>query len=236
MQNALAAFKFLALGDRFTSDRFSPERVGLGAAYFPLVGLVFGVVLAILNRVLEPYLESEILAVVLVTFLIFMTRAAHLAGTQKTFDASIATNSAAPADRPIGIYGLLAILLLILFKSRSIEVIGETRSLSLLLTPVFARWSLVIFLYGSTSATDNSARHIAENVRAWHLLVATAATLSMAIFLVGSLGLWIGLCLSLFALLSRGYLRWRGVDFTCNHFGALIELSETLSFALFAAL
>ena len=236
MQNALAAFKFLVLGDRFTSNQFSSERVGLGTPYFPLVGLVLGVVLVIFNRVLEPYLESEILAVVLITLLIVMTRAAHLAETQKIFDVPFGTPSKTAADRSVGIYGLLAILLIVLFKIRSIEVIGETRGLSLLLTPVFARWSLVIFLYGSTSPTDDLARHITENVRAWHLVVATAVTLGIAIFLVGSMGLWIGLCLSLFALLSRGYLHRRGVDFTCNHFGAVIELSETLSFALYAAL
>jgi adenosylcobinamide-GDP ribazoletransferase len=236
MQNALAAFKFLVLGERFTRDRAKAERVGLGSPYFPFVGLILGVVLAISNRVLEPYLESEILAVVLVTLLILMTRAAPLAGTQKTFDISSEPNSKTAADGPIGIYGLLAILLLILFKIRSIEVIGETRSLSLLLTPVFGRWSLVIFLYGSTSAIDDSARHIAENVRAWHLIIATAITLGVAVFFVGSMALWIGLCLSVFALLSRGYLHWRSIDITCNHFGALIELSETLSFALFASL
>jgi cobalamin synthase len=234
MQNALAAFKFLVLGERFSDIQLNPERVGSGTPYFPLVGLAIGVSLAMLNRVLEPYLESEILAVVLVTFLVFMTRAAHLSGTQKTFDG--ATYSTRVADRSIGIYGLLAILLIILFKIRSIEVIGEMRGLSLVLTPIFARWSLVIFLYRSTSATDDSARRVAENVRAWHLMVATAMTLSMAIFLVGSTALWIGLCVSLFALLSRAYLHWRSVDLFCHHFDALVELSETLSFALFASL
>jgi cobalamin synthase len=229
MKNALAAFKFLVLGDRFSGIQLKPELVGSGTPYFSLIGLLIGASLAILNRVLQPYLESEILAVGLVTFLIFLTRAAHLAGTQKAFGSS---NSATTT----GIYGLVAILLIILFKIRSIEVIGETRSLSLVLTPVFARWSLVIFLYRSTSATDESAQRIAENVRAWHLMIATAITLGMAIFLIGTTALWIGLCVSLFALLSRAYLRWRSVDLSCNHFDALVELSETLSFVLFACL
>jgi len=234
MQNALTAFKFLVLGDRFSGGQLNAERVGSGTPYFPLVGLTIGVSLAIFNRVLEPYLESEILGVVLVTFLIFMTRAAHLAGTEKTF--ALSTNSKTAADRPVGIYGLLAILLIILFKIRSIEVIGEMRGLSLVLAPVFARWSLVIFLYRSTSASDESARCVAENVRAWHLMIATAITLGVAIFLVGTTALWIGLCVSLFALLSRAYLRWRSVDLSCYHFDALVELGETLSFALFASL
>jgi adenosylcobinamide-GDP ribazoletransferase len=237
MQNALAAFKFLVLGDRFTSDQFNPERVGLGTPYFPLVGLVIGFVLAIFNHILEPYLESEILAVVIITILIVLTRATHLEGTRKTFDAfSAKTNLSSKRTPPISVYGFLAVLLIILFKIRSVEVIGETRNLSLLLTPTLARWTLVIFLYGSTSAADGSAQRIAENVKAWHLVFATAVTLGITVFLVGPTGLWVGLCLSLLALLSRGYLHRRGDGLNCNHFGALIEASETLSFVLFACL
>ena len=233
MKNALAAFKFLVLGDRFIVTQLDPKLVGSGTLYFPLIGLIIGACLVIVNRVLQPYLESEILAVVLVTFLIFLTRAAHLNGTQKAFTVSSFTPA---AGRSGGIYGLLAVLLIIFFKIRSIEVIGETRSLSLVFSPIFARWSLIIFLYRSTSAADESAQRVAENVTAWHLMIATAITLGMAIFLVGTTALWIGLCVSLFALLTRAYLRWRSVDLSSHHFDALVELSETLSFVLFACL
>ena len=237
MQNALAAFKFLTLSSRFNSDQFSLERVGMGAPYFPLVGLVLGVILAIFNRILEPYLESEILGVVLITILIILTGASHLEGTRKTFDSfTTKTNLEGEGASPVTVCGFVAIMLLVLFKIRSIEVIGETRNLSLLLTPTLARWALVIFLYGSASATDDAAQHIAENVRAWHLVFATAVTLGITVFLVGPTGLWIGLCLSLLALLSRGYLHRRGGGLNCNHFGTLVEVGETLGFVLFASL
>jgi len=227
MKSALMAFKFLARGER--SSNIQPEHLGSGAFYFPLIGLILGVCLAILNRFLQSYLESEILAVVLVTFLILLTRAAHLAGTQKAFAASNSATGAA-------IYGLLAILLIIFFKVRSIEVMGETRTLSLILSPVFARWSAVLFFYRSTSPADEFIQRIVENVSGWRLVIATVITLSVGIILAGATALWIGLSVSLFALLTRAYLHWRGVDLSCNHFDALIELSETLSFVLFASL
>jgi hypothetical protein len=44
------------------------------------------------------------------------------------------------------------------------------------------------------------------------------------------------LCLSLFALLARGYLHRREGGISLANCGALIELSETLSFTLFASL
>ena len=237
MKSALAAFKFLSIARHFDSAQLNPRLVGHGAPYFPLVGLIFGLILAIVNRALEPLLESEILGVVLVTLLIVMTGAIHLEGMQKTFDnLSAEANSGNRQSQPIGVYGLLALLLVVLFKIRSVEVIGETRTLSLLLTPVFARWSLVIFLYGSTSTADEPTRVIALSVKTWHLLITTAATLLLATYLAGRTGLWIGLCLSLLALLGRSYLHRHRGGLTRDHLGALIELGETLSFILFASL
>jgi hypothetical protein len=42
-------------------------------------------------------------------------------------------------------------------KVRALEITGETRSLDLLLTPLFARWSLVIFLYGLAFVAEGTA-------------------------------------------------------------------------------
>jgi len=233
MRSALSAFKFLTICGRFDADKLSPKQIGAGALFFPLVGLILGLVLALLNRLLEPYLESEILGVALITMLIVMTGASHLESTQQTFDAL--PGKPCGENKPSGIYGFLAVLLIVLFKVRAAEVIGETRTLSLLVTPVLARWSPVMFLYGST-VTDPSARVVAENVRGWHLLVATIATLTFAVFMLGRTVLWIGLCLSILALFSRAYLHHRHGGITCDQLGALIELSETLSLTLFASL
>ena len=234
MESVLGVFKFLTLYGRFDTARIKPQQIGKSASLFPLVGLLLGLVLVLLNSALEPYLESEILGVALTAMLIFMTGAIHLEGAQKTFDTLAGGSSS--DNKSNGVYGLIALLLIVLFKVRAAEVVGETRNLSLLLAPVFARWSLVIFFYGSGSATDDFARVIAERVRGWHLLITTAATLVFATYLVGRTGLWIGLWLSLLALGIRTYLHRRHGGITRNDCGALIELTETLSFVLFASL
>jgi adenosylcobinamide-GDP ribazoletransferase len=231
MKNAVAAFRFLTVGGRFDAAKNSPEQIGKGAVFFPLVGVLLGLILALVNGALEPYLESEILGVALMSIWIVMTGAMHLEDVQETFDELPILYAGA---NPIRVYGFLALLLIVLFKIRAAEVAGEARTVSLLLTPVFARWSLVIFLYGSTAA-DESARAIAENVRAWHLLVATTATLIFAAFVVGRTGLWIGLYLSLFALLTRTYLHRHG-GLHNDNLGAFIELSEAFGLILFASL
>jgi adenosylcobinamide-GDP ribazoletransferase len=236
MKSALVAFKFLTLASRFHRAQVSPQQVGTAIPYFPLVGIVLGLVLVFLNRLLDPHLESEILGALLIAVLALLTGAMHYEGLQNTFDALSVKMVHGEATTRSHTFGVLAIMFVVLLKVRALEVTGETRSLGLLLTPLFARWSLVIFLYGSAFVAEGTARILADNVRAWHLALTTVVTLALAAFLVGRTALWIGLSLSLFALLSRSYLRRRNGFIDADNFGAVIELSETLSFVLFASL
>jgi adenosylcobinamide-GDP ribazoletransferase len=237
MKNVLVAFVLLTIGNRFNALPISPQEIASAAHYFPLVGVLLGLVLALLNQLLEPYLASEILAVVLIAVSILLTGALHLEGTQKSLDTPVVTidgEKASPSS--VGIYGLIALFLVVLVKIRSVEVIGETRSLALLLTPVLARWSLVIFLYGATPAANNSPKDVGKRLRTWHLLLTTFGTLALSVYFTGRTGLWIGLYLSLLALLSRGYFHRRYGGYTYNNLGAVIELGEILSFIYFASL
>ena len=59
---------------------------GLGVLCFPLAGLLLGLVLVVANRVIAPYLSTEILALVLLMILILATGGHHLAGIQETFN------------------------------------------------------------------------------------------------------------------------------------------------------
>jgi adenosylcobinamide-GDP ribazoletransferase len=233
MKGALIAFKFLAFGGRI--DQVNPRQVSASIPYFPLVGIFFGLVLVSLNRLLDPYLESEILATLLIATLALLTGAFPFDGLRNTFDGS-SVRTGLGERKGHSAFGILAVVLVVLLKVQALTVTGETRSLGLLLTPMFARWSLVIFLYGSDSIAEGSARSLAKNVRAWHLVLTSAVVLSFAAFLIARTALWIGLYLSLFALLGRSYLRWRNGYISDDNVGAMIELSETLSFVLLASL
>ena len=166
-----SAFRFLILAGG--TGEFGAAWSGVGVLGFPVIGLVFGVVLAIINRILSPHLPTEILAAVLVTMLILATAGHHLAGTQETFNALPKRNLPANSIDRRHVYGLLAVLLVIIFKIRSLEVTGESRAFSLLLTPLFARWSLLLLLFGSGAVADDAVQPIAANTQSWHLVVAS---------------------------------------------------------------
>jgi adenosylcobinamide-GDP ribazoletransferase len=230
MKNTLAAIQFLTIASRVKRSDFDPERLGKGAFYFPLVGMLLGSLLVGLDRILEPYLASEILSVVLVAVLASATGGIHFEGLQRTFDGLLGRS----AEASSGAVGLLAILFVVVLKIRSLEVTGETRSLALLLSPMIARWTLLIFLYGAAAVAFGSAKAIAANVRAGHIVGSTLLTLSIAAFLIGRSALWISFYLSLFALLTRSLLLRRNRAISHDHFGGVVELSETLTFIAFS--
>ena len=234
MLNFWAAFRFLTLaGD---ASKPAARRAGLDVLCFPLAGLLLGLVLVLVNRVVAPYLSTEILALVLLMILILATGGHHLAGTQETFNTLPKTTSSTNSVDRWHIHGLLAVLLVVFFKIHSIEAIGESRAFSLLLTPLLARWSLVLFLFGSIIVADDAVRRVAEYMRSWHLVAATVMSLGFGFFIAGAPALWVALCLSLFALLARSYLHRREGGISLANCGALIEISEALSFTLFASL
>ncbi|HEY7317335.1 MAG TPA: adenosylcobinamide-GDP ribazoletransferase [Candidatus Binatia bacterium] len=236
MKSVLEAFKFLSFISRFDRARVDSRQLKASIPYFPLVGIVLGLVLVLANRLLDPRIESEILGVLLVAILALLTGAIHYEGLQNTFDALSLKISTLEQIGRNHAFGVLAIVFVVLFKVRALEVTGEARNLGLLLTPLLARWAAVIFLYGSSSAAEGAAKILADHVRAWHIALTTVVTLALAAWLVGRIALWIGLCLSLFALLSRSYLRRRNGYIASDNVGAIIELSEMLSFVLFASL
>jgi adenosylcobinamide-GDP ribazoletransferase len=235
MQKLVAVLKYLTVWGRLSPSQPTPETIGAASVYFPLVGLLLGLLLALLNYGLSLYLDSEILTVFLIAVLLLATGGVHLEGVKKTFDALTSGLPHGTASRE-NIFGLVAILFVISFKFSAVDVLGDKTTLSLLLMPVFARWALVIFIYGYHDRCDQTSRRIAGKVRFWHLLLTTFATLGLAIYLLGRKALWIGLSLSVLVLLARSLLHRRHAVLTHDNFGAVIELSETLSLVLLASL
>ena len=237
MKGILAALQFLTVARRYCKIAMRSADIGSGILYFPFVGLGLGLILAGLNYMLEPYLESEILGTVHVMMLIIMTGAVHLEEMQKNFDRlSDRAHVGRVAESPLGIYGLLAVLLVVLFKIRAIEVIGETRSLTLLIVPALARWAPLMFAYGRSAEAENDSAQVAGRLRSWQFVIITILTLAAAGYILGIAGLWAGLCVSLLALFARLYTPRRSGGSVQDDLGTLIELAESLSFVLLASL
>ena len=236
MKSIVAALKFLTILSRLSRFQPSAPMVGKAAAFFPVIGLVLGLSLALLARTLENYLDAELLSTVLVAFLILATGGLHLEGLEKTFDTPGLSRSMAGSESSSSAIGIVAIILVILFKIKSIDILEERLNLALLLTPVLGRWAMLIFIYGSHRRSEGEASIIAANVKFWHVVLATLATLAPATYFLGRAALWIGLSLSILALLCRSLFHKRTGVLTHDNYGAVVEGSEALSLVLMATL
>src|SRR4029453_15775016 len=116
MKSALVAFEFLTLASRFQRAQISPQQVGASIPYFPLVGIVLGLLLVLLNRLLDPRLESEILGALLVAVLALLTGAIHYEGLQNTFDALSVKIGREEQEGHSHTFGVLAIVFVVLLK------------------------------------------------------------------------------------------------------------------------
>ncbi|MBI2987843.1 MAG: adenosylcobinamide-GDP ribazoletransferase [Deltaproteobacteria bacterium] len=213
------------------------SQIDQSTPFFPVVGLCLGLLLVLLNRILEPYVESEILGVVLVALLILATRARHLEGVGRTFDGiRLGNQGSSMAEGRMGIFGLLAVLVVVMLKFRAVEVMGEMRNQGLLLAPVLSRWSMVILAYDSGPNLLRINQTMEIEVQGKHLFWASALTLVLSVLLSGRLGLWIVLWVSLLALIAGWYFQRRLDGVTGYNLGAMAEISEAFAMVLFASL
>ena len=235
MQQLVNSLKYLTLWGRISPFPPAPDKIGAGAVYFPLVGLALGLVLALSNYVLLPYLPPELLSVLLVTILIVATGGNHLQGVGETFGAPAPGNAPGPAQSS-ATFGVVVAVLVIIFKIAATHSMDEKLTLSLLLAPLLARWALVVFIYEYQDRCEEWPRRIAQNVRSWHLILATLGSLAIAVYFLGRKGLWIALLLSLFTLSLRALFYRKQSVLTHDHLGAAVEFAEALCFVLLASI
>lgn len=240
MQSFKIALGFLTLFGWPQRAAASPQELGRASPYFPLVGLFLGLILALLDRLLDPYLASEILAVLLVAFLVLMSRGVHLMAMGGLFEG-LESAAGAERDKPAGrggatIFAFVAVMMVVVLKISSIEVIGEFRAQTLILTPLMGRWAMVLSAYGADWSDGGMERMWGEHVRGRHLFWATGATLALAVAIGGRIGLWTALWVSLFTLGCKAALQRRLGGLPPGSLGAAVELNEALALVLFASL
>lgn len=229
MKSFLDAFRFFTIFHR--TNRPKPKSEPISTSFFPLGGFFLGLVLVLFNWLLDPYLSSEIVSVLLVAVLILITRALSLEGLKICFD-----DFGREGDRAVGISGLIAVLIVVALKFRAIEVMGEARIEGLLLAPMLGRWAMVILAYGSEPIGERLGPVMIAPVRPVHLLVATALALCLVTVFSNRLGLWIALWISFLALFGRGYFHRSAEPLSLAHLGAIGEISEALALVLFASI
>ncbi len=213
-------------------------------AYFPLVGLIIGALLALFYWALSPLLSPEPLAALLVVALAFLTRALHLDGLIDTADAIGSRAERARAleimkDSAAGSLGVVAAVSVLLLKTGSAVSLCKVSAWQfLILIPCLSRWSLDCLASMSRYARDEEGLGSPFCGRQGRASILTAALSSIAAswFLLRVTGLYLFAASTILAAVSAAFFRSRFGGVTGDCLGAHLESVETLLFIAGAAI
>ncbi|MGQ3479066.1 adenosylcobinamide-GDP ribazoletransferase [Paenibacillus sp. TY11] len=149
-QAVAAAFQFLSRLPVKAELDFSPHLLKRSASYYPLVGAVIGIIVwgsAALTSMVLPPLPCAILTLVV---WVWLTGGLHLDGWMDAADALFSYRSRERMleimkDSRVGAMGVIACVLLLMFKASLLYTVLVERDLSglLLLPMVWSRWFMV---------------------------------------------------------------------------------------------
>lgn len=238
MTGLISAIRFLTLLPIGKSSAFDPERM---VAFFPLVGIMVGVLLAIFDWCMLQLWPQNIASLLDVVFLVVVTGAFHLDGLGDTADGLLGHRSREQAlsimkDSRIGAMGLIAVVCGLLIKWGGIMGLDGHRNLLLIVIPAYARAGQVLgirFLkYGRPNGGTGHALFgtTLKPGDFWGLLVPVVLS-----FWLGWRGIWLIL---LFAAVTGGilwYYQERMGCITGDMLGAMTEILESMLFLLVTA-
>jgi adenosylcobinamide-GDP ribazoletransferase len=136
----------------------APNELAASMAWYPLVGMLLGGLLAGTDLLFTRWLSREITTVLLILLLVAMTRGLHQDGLADTIDGLAGGRT--PADRltimrdpRIGAIGATGLFLSLILRYAALLSLPETvRFPALLCMPAIGRWAMVAGAYGASYA------------------------------------------------------------------------------------
>ncbi|MDZ4184928.1 MAG: adenosylcobinamide-GDP ribazoletransferase [Desulfuromonadales bacterium] len=226
-----------------TAAAGSAQQLGRSMAYFPLVGLGLGLLLAGVHQLLLLIFPPAVGALLVLLLLIYATGALHLDGVADTADGMYGIRDRASRlrimkDSRVGAMGVVALLCLLLLKVVSLTAIPPAvRWQVLIALPVVGRWMMVALavLAPYARSEGGTGSVFVEGVGRRELMLATLilATVLLGLFQLWGLTLLAALILAVIAI--ERYFRVRLGGVTGDILGAVCEWSEALFLLLASA-
>ena len=141
MRHFISALQFITILPVGKPGPFEPQKM---MPYFPLVGILLGLLVAVFDRLMLNLWAQPVVALLDVILLAVVTGAFHLDGLGDTADGLFGQRPREKAlaimkDSRIGTMGLVAIVFGLALKWAGIVGLDESRSLLLIIVPAYAR-------------------------------------------------------------------------------------------------
>lgn len=236
----LIALQFLTILPVKIKSEIKEEDFGGSLIFFPFVGLIIGLMLALINFLLG-FLPVMVSAVIILTANAIISGAIHLDGFADTCDGLYGNKNKEQAlqimrDSRTGAIAVIGVALLLLFKFTLLSSIPkENLGKLLIFMAVFSRYSQVFACFLSKYAREEGkAKYFVEYATARGFIITTIFTLFLSSALMKTGGMMLfSLCL-FSVLLPIIRIKRKLGGMTGDTIGAVSEVSEV--FVLFFAL
>ncbi|MFC1864898.1 adenosylcobinamide-GDP ribazoletransferase [Chloroflexota bacterium] len=237
----LAALSFLTIVPLPHQRELSMEEVGRSIGYFPVVGVIIGLILAGLNWFLGLFLPSAIVNGLLIVSLVVISGALHLDGFADTCDGIAGHKTVEDRwhvmhDSRTGAFGVVGVFLLLLVKYVSLNNVPDSSLMAtLVLMPVVSRWAMVYAVFAYPYARPSGLGKTFKQGANWRsFIVATVITLLVAIglarlsngayFYLAGLAIMFGIWIIVVAMAT--YLQRKFSGLMGDTYGAINEVAE----------
>lgn len=216
------ALQFLTRLKIVNQTEWSVEDFGKSVVAFPYVGLIIGLILALLYGILSPFIPLVPLMLILVIAEFLITGGLHADGLMDTSDGLFSGRERdrkleIMKDSRIGSFGVVAFVFVTLLKWQLLTAIStaEFIPMALIMMPLMSRWSLVLSIRSYPYAREQGMGAAFANLAPKHVI--TYNTLST--FFMPIVILLIGVILytllygvySIFSIADVGYVVGLGV-------------------------
>ncbi len=229
------AWQFLTIIPSPRRQEYGAEDLGKSISFFPVVGLFLGLVLFGLDHLLELFLPSILINVLLIVALIILTGALHLDGFIDTCDglsvkSSVSDKLKVISDSRVGGFGVVGGCCLVLAKFASLVALPQQlRASALILMPILSRWGMVYAISIFPLAKKEGMGWGVKQKASWKgMVVATLFSLIMVLVLLKWWGAALLAVLSLILLGFSKYFCSRFGGLTGDTYGAINEFAEVV--------
>ena len=216
------ALQFLTRLKIVNQTEWSVEDFGKSVVAFPYVGLIIGLILALLYGILSPFIPLVPLMLIIVVAEFLITGGLHADGLMDTSDGLFSGRERERKleimkDSRIGSFGVVAFVFVTLLKWQLLTAIptAEFIPMALIMMPLMSRWSLVLSIRSYPYAREQGMGAAFANLAPKHVI--TYNTLST--FFMPIVILLIGVILytllygvySIFSIADVGYVVGLGI-------------------------
>ncbi|HMA60614.1 MAG TPA: adenosylcobinamide-GDP ribazoletransferase [Halanaerobiales bacterium] len=235
MNSFLIALQFITIIPVKKELDYREKNIAKSMLYYPLIGTIIGLFLVLVNIIGTIFLPDLVRDSLLLIFFVLFTGGIHFDGLADTFDGLFGGSNKKRileimGDSSIGVYGILAVVLVLILKlSLLAELPMSVRNLALITAPTISRcamvWAVYLFPYAKKEGFGKAFKLYLTRNEAWLTAVYTViVTLALFLFkgiiilVISALGIW----------LFGTFIVKKIEGLTGDNYGALNELMEVL--------